>query len=60
MWGLGPCAAETWWVCLLLGLLMMTVMIAACFLLMRAVMGGRLCGHGRHEARGGEDVRRPG
>jgi hypothetical protein len=60
MWGLGPCGVETWWVCLLLGLLMMTVMIAACVLFMRAMMGGWPCGHRRHAARDGEDVRRPG
>jgi hypothetical protein len=60
MWAPGPCAAETWWVCLLFGLLMMTVMITVCVVLMRAMMRGGLCGHGRHATSDRDDVRRPG
>lgn len=60
MWGLGPCGPESWWVCMLVGLLFMTLMIVGCFLMMRMVMRGGMCGHGRHAGRDAEDVRRPG
>jgi hypothetical protein len=60
MWGIGACAVGTWWVCLLVGLLFVAVMIAGCFLLMRVMMRGGMCGHGGHAVRDAGEGRRPG